>query len=127
MSASGYALLPSLLFLFGCPVGRPSPTVVTRIEQKLSRDDCLRDVSSMTREYQIAHRGWKIDPNRIDVKVQEAGLDGQPAGSFVLEPPKSGMADDRPYFVALATYTISNDTLDIRACGQNTSPGNMRR
>lgn len=126
MPRDGYALLPSLLFMLGCPSGEPDNAVVLKIEERLANDPCLTGIENLRREYRFARRGWKIDPNRIDVKVQEPGLDGLPAGRFILQPVTSVGADDRDYFGAWATYAVSEDELDIWACGGNTSADSFR-
>ncbi|WP_423602017.1 hypothetical protein [Sphingomonas sp. MS122] len=73
----------------------------------------------MRREYRYSSRDGKIDRNLVDIKVQEAGIDGLAAGRFTLAPSTSGTFDDRSYFVAFATYKISRAALDLWACGQN--------
>jgi hypothetical protein len=117
MIRSGYALFPSLLFSAGCPAGKPSEQLVKRIEARLATDPCLKNIANMRRTYSYAHRGWKIDPNRVDVDVQLAGFDGLPAGRFIINPPKTVRIDDRERFGASATYVVNIDTLDIWACG----------
>ncbi|GAA0448871.1 MULTISPECIES: hypothetical protein [Sphingomonas] len=117
MACSNYALLPSVLFMVGCPAGKPSEKVVEQIEGQLAADPCLKNIASMRRTYAFARRGWKIDPNRIDVSIERAGFDGLPAGRIITSPPSQVGIDERERFSAAATYVVSADALDIWACG----------
>lgn len=123
MIRSGYAMLPSLLFMTGCPSGQPSRQTVATIEAQLSRDPCLKNIKAMRRTYQFAKRGWKIDPNRIDISIVEAGVDGRPAGLFIVSREKDGAIDDRDYFGAYGTFVVSTNALDLWSCGMNMSGG----
>lgn len=113
MIRSGYALLPSLLFMMGCPAGKPSERLVQRIETRLAADPCIKSIGELRRTYSYARRGWKIDPNKIDVAVEPAGYDGLPAGKFITDPPKSVRIDHRERLSASATYVLSIDALDV--------------
>ena len=124
MACSSYALLPSVLFMVGCPAGKPSEKVVEQIEGELAADPCLKNIASMrrtyayaSRTYAYARRGWKIDPNRIDVSIERAGFDGLPAARIITSPPRQVGIDERERFSAAATYVVSADALDIWACG----------
>jgi hypothetical protein len=117
MIRAGYSFIPSLLFLVGCPSGRPSEAVVDRIEARLSKDPCLQNLGNMRRTYSFAKRGWKIDHNRIDIGVEQAGWDGLPKGKYVVEPSRSGVIDERNRVGAAATYVVSIDELDLWHCG----------
>ena len=121
MIRSGYALFPSLLFMTGCPAGKPGQDLVRQIEVRLAANSCLSTIAQMRRTYSYARRGWKIDPNRIDIEVREAGFDGLPGGIFITEPPSTVTVDDRERFGAYATYAISADALDLWSCGETRS------
>ncbi|MGC4250551.1 MAG: hypothetical protein QM605_03510 [Sphingobium sp.] len=123
MAHAGYALLPSLLFMVGCPTGKPKIEDVEKVEARLSRDPCLKDIAAMRREYQFAKRGWKIDPNRIDVAIFLAGHDGLSGGRFIKSVEGKYVLDDRDYFTASATYVIDSEFLDLWSCGMNMSGG----
>ena len=97
----------------------PSAALVSNIEKELASDSCLSEIDTMRREYRFASRDGKIDRNLVEITVQEAGIDGLPAGRFILGPSTLGTFDSRSYFVAFATYKISRDSLDLWACGQN--------
>lgn len=87
------------------------------MEARLKTDPCLNDSTSMRRTYSYARRGWKVDPNRIDVKVTQAGFDGLPAGRIIANPSEDSRIDDRERFGAYATYVVDADDLDLWACG----------
>ena len=97
----------------------PPAALVANIERELAGDPCLSEIETMRREYRYGSRDGKIDRSLVDIKVQEAGIDGLSAGRFIMGPPMSATFDDRSYFVAFATYKISRDALDLWACGQN--------
>ncbi|GAA0505169.1 hypothetical protein GCM10009532_31100 [Microbacterium aurantiacum] len=97
----------------------PNPSLIARIEAKLSADACLSNIASMRREYRYLWRDGKVLRDFIDVKVQEAGVDGLPAGRFVEDAKVQPRFDDRDYFVAFATYTVRGDALDLWSCGRN--------
>lgn len=97
----------------------PPAALVVNIEKELAGDPCLTDIETMRREYRYGSRDGKIDRNLVDIKVQEAGIDGLAAGRFILGPLTSTTFDDRTYFVAFATYNISRNALDLWACGPN--------
>ena len=121
MFKMGYTLLPSLFFLAGCPVGKPTEQTISRIEQRLSDDPCLKDIRKMHRTYAFAIRGWEIDPNKIDVDIEPPGYDGLPLGRFAAEPTRSNWIDDRNRFSASATYVVSLNELDLWHCGDTWS------
>jgi hypothetical protein len=105
----------------------PSPGLINDIEKQLSRDPCLIDIATMRREYRFGMRDGKEDRGLVDIKVQEANLDGLPAGIFIKGQSNFGMFDDRSYFIALATYHLGKSELDLWACGDNAnSPRSMR-
>lgn len=115
---SDFALLPSLLALAGCPSGKPPVATVASIERRLAEDPCLSKLSTLRRTYQFAQRGWKIDPNRIDIAGQQAGHNGLPAGINIREVTRPTL-DDTQFFGARAVYTVDTHRLDIWACGMN--------
>ncbi|MFO1239011.1 MAG: hypothetical protein U1E64_01545 [Sphingomonadaceae bacterium] len=126
-------LITGLSLLVACSTGQPnnelvidtkdgpSSELVAKIENKLSSDPCLSKIEVMRREYRFASRDGKVERGLIDINVQEAGIDGLPSGRFVVGPQTSMSIDDRPYFVAFATYVVSSDALDLWACGRNTA------
>lgn len=67
------------------------------------------------------------DRGLVDVKIQEAGVDGLPAGIFVKDQSNFGVFDDRSYFVAFATYNIDKSELDLWACGDNANGSQSMR
>ncbi len=91
--------------------------MVDRVEARLAKDACLQSLANMRRTYSFAKRGWKIDHNRIDVAVEQAGWDGLPKSRYVAEPSRSSVIDERDRFGAAATYVISTDELDLWHCG----------
>lgn len=117
MADAGYALLPSLMFLAGCPTAKPDANHIATIEMRLASDPCLKNFSEMRREYRLAKRGWKIDPNRIEVSVYLSGHDGLPGGSYAQSVDRRTIIDDRDYFSAAATYVIDRDALNLWHCG----------
>src|SRR5437868_999880 len=110
--SGSFALLPSLLFVTGCPAGEPTEATVSKVEARLAKDPCLHNIKAMRRTYQFAQRGWKIDPNRIDVAIQEAGHRGWPAGRFIVSPRAQRLIDDSQFYGANATYVVSTGQLD---------------
>lgn len=131
----GLALASGLLTLAGCwgdqPTNRrvistkdgPPAALVSIIENELPRDPCLSQVAKMRREYRFSQRRGKVIRNLIDVQVTKAGHDGLPAGIFILPPNRSYEFDDRNYFLALATYGVKEEDLDIWVCGTNAGGG----
>ena len=100
----------------------PDPALVADVEKQLSRDPCLTDIATMRREYRYGMRDGEEDRGLIDIKVQEANFDGLPAGIFIKGQSNFGMFDDRPHFVAFATYRLGKGELDLWACGDNQGP-----
>ena len=126
MAKVGYALLPSILFASGCPTAQPDDKVVHEIERKLAEDPCLKGLEKMRRTYQFAKRGWKIDPNRVDIHITEAGYRGLPAGRFAISVEREGILDDSEHFGAFATYVVDRKILDLWSCGGNMDPASFR-
>lgn len=105
----------------------PDPALVADIEKQLARDPCLTDIATMRREYRYGMRNGEEDRNLVDIKIQEADIDDLPAGIFIKGQPQFYWLDHRSYFVAFATYRISQSELDLWACGDNgNSDGSFR-
>ena len=113
------ALLSGLVLITACSADKPAESLVSRIEQQLSRDACLRNVGAMRRTYQFARRGDRVDRNLLDIDIAEAGHRGLPAGRFIVAPEKGGSLDDSQFFGAKATYVVDTGELDLWACGMN--------
>ncbi|MCW4462664.1 hypothetical protein OK349_13180 [Sphingomonas sp. BT-65] len=75
----------------------PPAALVANIERELADDPCLSEIATKRREYRYSSRDGKIDRNLVDIKVQEAGIDGLAAGRFILAPSTSGTFDNRSY------------------------------
>jgi hypothetical protein len=112
-------LFAGLMLATGCSADKPAESVVSRIEQQLARDSCLRNIEAMRRIYQFAHRDGRVDRNLIDIDITEAGHRGLPAGRYIVEPKMGGILDDAQLFNASATYVVSTGELDLWACGMN--------
>ena len=97
----------------------PPLQLILELEERLSRDPCLRDIATMRREYRYGMRDGEETRELIDISVQEAGWDDLPGGIFVKGQSNFGSFDSRSYFVAFASYHIANDDLDLWACGDN--------
>jgi len=103
----------------------PNADLIAKIEAKLSTDTCLSNIASMRREYRYLWRDGNVRRDLVDVRIQEAGVDGLPPGRFIEEAKVDPKFDDRDYFVAFATYKIRGDELDLWSCGRNTG-GSIR-
>ncbi|NMW32323.1 hypothetical protein HKD42_09650 [Altererythrobacter sp. RZ02] len=105
----------------------PALELVLEIEERLSRDTCLKDIATMRREYRYGMRDGKEIRELIDIRVQEAGWDDLPGGIIIKGQSNFGSFDSRSYFVAFANYHIANDDLDLWACGDNAAGANSIR
>ncbi|MDG5750774.1 hypothetical protein P8R33_06640 [Qipengyuania sp. XHP0211] len=97
----------------------PPLRLILELEERLSRDPCLKDIATMRREYRYGMRDGEENRELIDISVQEAGWDDLPGGIYVKGQSNFGFFDSRSYFAAFATYHIANDDLDLWACGDN--------
>ena len=102
----------------------PPVALVDDLEGLLARQSCIGSMDRWGRTYfhALTPDRSRVDGNRIEFRLREAGRYEFEAGRQIVRPDDDraiGFPDDRPYLYASGIYDVAGRQLNLHNCGPN--------
>lgn len=102
---------------------RPSSDLIDRVEARLTRHPCVKDLSRWQRLYSFAGAApgdpRLVDETRISFKFREAGLYDFIEERRITAPEIWVNLDHRDYELVIGYFDLRNDRRNVEHCGSN--------